>query len=222
MRFHVNPESGQTGECNARPGHCPLKPAGSPEPEHYPTKEAAQKAAENMLSSRFSQIPTSTRNDKKFYTVRKTLDNGEIWDVDSDAHDTSAAAEVLDRVMKRMTDKNGMSKANLKAAVRFRDGTTLLVSDYFHRFCVFSAEVIESKDDNGTPKGEYILTSSERFYGQRAYGVILDGRPEDPETYKFVRDDEHARRLIVKRARYINEKRREAERKRVESESIDR
>lgn len=73
MRYHVNPETGRTGRCDAKKGNCRFK-KDDHEVTHYPTKEEAQRAAEVMLASRFGQIPTNTnRSHKRAARVRPQM-----------------------------------------------------------------------------------------------------------------------------------------------------
>lgn len=51
MKFHVNPETGDPGECSAKPGSCPY---GADAP-HYATKEDARAGFESAQNGSFTQ-----------------------------------------------------------------------------------------------------------------------------------------------------------------------
>lgn len=61
-KFHLTP-SNQTRECTAQPGNCRYGENGV-DPEHYPTKEAAQKAIEKKLEKEHSTFRNALKKKK--------------------------------------------------------------------------------------------------------------------------------------------------------------
>lgn len=71
-KYHITPSS-QARECTAQPGNCRYGENGV-DPEHYPTKEAAQKAVEKKLEKEHSTFRKSLKKKKLPETINADTD----------------------------------------------------------------------------------------------------------------------------------------------------
>jgi hypothetical protein len=65
MKYHVNPYTGDTGLCSARPGRCPY----AADSEHYPTEAAARRAYESLQTMPFTFIPPVPNSAEYSFTL---------------------------------------------------------------------------------------------------------------------------------------------------------
>lgn len=71
-KYHLTP-SNQARSCSAQPGNCRYGKNGF-DPEHYPTKEAAQKAIEKKLEKEYSTFRKAVKKKKMPETINADTD----------------------------------------------------------------------------------------------------------------------------------------------------
>lgn len=75
-KFHITP-SGQARNCSAQPGNCRYGENGV-DPEHYPTKDAAQKAVEKKLEKEHKAFVKTLKKQKMPETIDANTDISQL------------------------------------------------------------------------------------------------------------------------------------------------
>jgi len=74
-KFHVNPETGESGECNASVRACIY--GNSKGDYHYATKEEAEKAGQNILASKYGTFSKKKKSNKTLKAVSSSAVSSE-------------------------------------------------------------------------------------------------------------------------------------------------
>lgn len=74
-KFHVNPETGETGECNASVRACIY--GNSKGDYHYATKEEAEKAGQDILASKYGTFNKKKKSNKTLKVVSPSVASSE-------------------------------------------------------------------------------------------------------------------------------------------------
>lgn len=114
-KYHVNPNTGNTGVCKSEKGKCPFG-GNSGDENHYKTAGEANQAAEKLMAEKYTEVNPSYR--KKDTFAREDANRGINSEVKMDTE--SALSEMTDRI--KNTDLKEIYLRARHAAENTKDG----------------------------------------------------------------------------------------------------
>lgn len=203
-KYHVNPNSGEPGDCGADKGNCPFGGDSGIE-NHYDSAEEAQKASEKILDEKFGATKKLSRKERQAQQIRDKF--GEYTEV---LNDTSEGYEIP--VPRISVDKEA-GKRIFENAGSIIDGDfdvnnnwdyateseTAFSAHYFDNDISELDELEEEEFGGEVEEHSNGVYSYHGIAGEVADSVIASSKRFAPDSNltKFIKTNKNARQLIA-------------------------